>query len=97
MSGGSGPMVTDHTPLSPFVIGCGLPSSSPFAVTLFAFGASEAEGDAPIGASPPATRPAAAPGWRARTQTIATRRSKDVSRSFMDAHYRNSSGATSCR
>src|SRR5262245_13276924 len=39
MSGASGPIVTLHTPLSAFVSGCGLPSSSPFAVTAFAFGA----------------------------------------------------------
>ena len=39
MSGASGPTVTVHMPFSPLVIGCGLPSSSPLAVTCVAFGA----------------------------------------------------------
>ena len=38
MSGASGPIVTLQTPLSPRVSGCGLPSSSPAATTLFALG-----------------------------------------------------------
>ena len=39
MSGASGPTVTLQMPFSPFVIGCGLPSSSPLAITDVAFGA----------------------------------------------------------
>ena len=40
MSGASGPTLTLQIPLSPLVIGYGLPSSSPFTVTCCAFGAS---------------------------------------------------------
>src|SRR5260221_11788721 len=39
MSGASGPIVTVQIPSAPFVIGCGLPSSSPLTVTWDAFGA----------------------------------------------------------
>src|SRR5260221_1914029 len=39
MSGASGPIVTVQIPSVPFVIGCGLPSSSPLTVTWDAFGA----------------------------------------------------------
>src|SRR5258708_38369564 len=39
MSAASGPTVTVQIPSAPFVIGCGLPSSSPLTVTCDAFGA----------------------------------------------------------
>src|SRR6187431_2832558 len=39
MSGTSGPTVTVQIPSAPLVIGCGLPSSSPLAVTWVALGA----------------------------------------------------------
>src|SRR6476646_3092323 len=75
MSGGSGPIVTDQMPLSPLVIGCGLPSSSPLAVTCCALGAKNrtvtlpsaaTSGDAYAGPPRPPPRPpggAPAGGW----------------------------------
>src|SRR5258708_3928443 len=86
MSGASGPTVTVQMPSAPFVIGCGLPSSSPLTVTCDAFGAryrrvtvrsAPISGEITEGPPPPpppraGTEPATGPGVLGRSDEAGT-------------------------
>ena len=86
MSGGSGPTVTLQMPSSPLVIGWGLPSSSPEAVTCCAFGANSltvmfpsalTSGETVRRPAPPAAPAAPSAGGRRARGRLAERDRRD--------------------